>query len=103
MIVKVCKKKFVLRSEISDLVFHFTEAISSDEDEIDELGPSYYDRVAELAKNKASSEGFNISAVIKVFFKTKLIFLVFNPNLITLNFRRMIPMKILMMIMILVN
>lgn len=78
MIVKVCKKKIVfLRSEISDLVFHFTEAISSDEDEIDELGPSYYDRVAELAKNKASSEGFNISAVIKVFFKTKLIFLVF--------------------------
>lgn len=43
-----------------------TEGISSDEDEVDELGNSYYERVSELAKAKGAAEGFEISAEVKV-------------------------------------
>lgn len=46
-----------------------TEGISSDEDEIDELGNSYFERVSELAKAKGAAEGFEISAEVKVRFR----------------------------------
>ncbi|XP_063698998.1 importin-7 [Culicoides brevitarsis] len=41
------------------------EGISSDEDEVDELGASYFERVSELAKTKGAAEGFEISAEVK--------------------------------------
>jgi hypothetical protein len=44
------------------------EGLSSDEDEIDELGPSYFERVAEMSKKKGTEQGFEISATIKVGF-----------------------------------
>lgn len=42
------------------------EGISSDEDEVDEMGPSYFERVAKLAKDKAAEHGFELTATIKV-------------------------------------
>jgi len=42
------------------------EGLSSDEDEVEEMGPSYFDRVAELAKKKGQEGGFEISAIVKV-------------------------------------
>lgn len=50
---------------LNDVKF-FPEGISSDEDEIDELGNSYYERVSELTKAKGAIEGFEISAEVKV-------------------------------------
>ncbi|KXJ70625.1 importin-7 [Aedes albopictus] len=41
------------------------EGISSDEDEVDEMGPSYFERVAKLAKDKAAEHGFELTATIK--------------------------------------
>lgn len=42
------------------------EGISSDEDEVDEMGPSYFERIAKMAKDKAAEQGFELTATIKV-------------------------------------
>lgn len=42
------------------------DGLSSDEDDVDDMGPSYFDRVAELAQKKGAQEGFEVSAIIKV-------------------------------------
>lgn len=44
------------------------EGLSSDEDEIDDLGPNYFERVADLAKKKGAEQGLEITATIKVSF-----------------------------------
>lgn len=54
---------WLLTVKLSDL---FVDGLSSDEDDIDELGPSYYDRVADMTQSKANESGFEISAEIKV-------------------------------------
>lgn len=41
------------------------EALSSDEDEIDEFAPNYLDQVAEFAKSKSNEAGFEMKAEIK--------------------------------------
>lgn len=41
------------------------EALSSDEDEIDELGPSYFERISNLAQEKGAEAGFDIKGAIK--------------------------------------
>lgn len=46
--------------------FHFLEALSSDEDEVDENNTSYLDGVKNFATKKASQLGFEMSAEIKV-------------------------------------
>lgn len=47
------------------------EALSSDEDDIDELGPNYFERIAEFANKKGAEQGFEITATIKVNNKKK--------------------------------
>lgn len=42
------------------------EAISSDEDDIDPLGPNYFSRVADFAQVKGAEQGFDIKSTIKV-------------------------------------
>lgn len=44
------------------------EGLSSDEDEIEELGQSYFERIAELTKKKGQEQGLEISTIIKVCF-----------------------------------
>lgn len=41
------------------------EGLSSDEDEIDELGPNYFDRIADVAQKKGAEQGLDITASIK--------------------------------------
>lgn len=41
------------------------EALSSDEDDMDEMAPDYLDKLAEFAKTKGDSAGFEIKAEIK--------------------------------------
>lgn len=41
------------------------EALSSDEDEIDELGPSYFERISNLAQEKGAEAGFDIKGAVK--------------------------------------
>lgn len=41
------------------------EALSSDEDEIDDLGPNYLDQIAEFSKKKAIEAGYDMKADIK--------------------------------------
>lgn len=41
------------------------EALSSDEDDIDELGPNYYERLASFSVDKGAQQGFEITASIK--------------------------------------
>lgn len=45
--------------------YFFLEALSSDEDEIDENNTSYLDGVKNFATKKASQSGFEMSAEIK--------------------------------------
>lgn len=45
---------------------HFLEALSSDEDEVDENNTSYLDGVKNFATKKASQLGFEMSAEIRV-------------------------------------
>lgn len=42
-----------------------TEALSSDEDEIDEFAPDYLEQIAEFSKTKAAEAGIEMKAVIK--------------------------------------
>jgi len=41
------------------------EALSSDEDEIDEFSPSYLEQIAEFSKTKANDAGFEMKAEVK--------------------------------------
>lgn len=43
------------------------DGISSDEDEVDEMGPSYFERIAKMTQDKAAEAGFELTATIKVF------------------------------------
>jgi hypothetical protein len=54
--------------EDEDLEDDCEEGISSDEDEMNELDNSYMERVAELARQKGSEQGLEITAVVKVKF-----------------------------------
>lgn len=45
--------------------FLIIEALSSDEDEIDEFAPDYLEQIAEFSKAKASESGFEMKAEIK--------------------------------------
>lgn len=45
--------------------FVLVEALSSDEDEIDELGPSYFERISNLAQEKGAEAGFDIKGAVK--------------------------------------
>lgn len=42
-----------------------TEALSSDEDEMDEMAPNYLDKLAEFSKTKGAASGFEVKAEIK--------------------------------------
>lgn len=42
------------------------DGISSDEDEVDEMGPSYFERTSKMAQDKAAEQGFELTATIKV-------------------------------------
>lgn len=57
--------------ELYDNVYgiHFSEALSSDEDEVDENNTSYLDGVKNFATKKANQLGFEMSAEIKVSFR----------------------------------
>lgn len=48
------------------MVLLFIEALSSDEDEVDENNTSYLDNIKNFATKKASESGFEMSAEIKV-------------------------------------
>jgi hypothetical protein len=68
MIAKVKKRSHILSNQSGRMLkktIFFTEGISSDEDEIDELGPSYYERVANLAAKKGAEEGLQITASVR--------------------------------------
>lgn len=41
------------------------DGISSDEDEVDEMGPSYFERIAKMTQDKAAEAGFELTATIK--------------------------------------
>lgn len=41
------------------------EALSSDEDEMDEMAPNYLDKLADFAKTKGSAAGFEVKAELK--------------------------------------
>lgn len=43
----------------------FTEGISSDEDEIDEMGPNYFERISKLAASEGAKQGFEVNVSIK--------------------------------------
>lgn len=48
-----------------NVYFIILEALSSDEDDIDELGPSYYERLAGYTNKKGAEHGFEVTATIK--------------------------------------
>lgn len=50
------------------------DGISSDEDEVDEMGPSYFERIAKMTQDKAAEAGFELTATIKVFVVESFIF-----------------------------
>lgn len=45
---------------------HLTEALSSDEDEVDENNTSYLENMKNFATKKANQSGFEMSAELKV-------------------------------------
>lgn len=47
-------------------MIEITEALSSDEDEVDENNTSYLDNIKNFATKKANQGGFEMSAEIKV-------------------------------------
>lgn len=53
---------------VTDLQIYleFTEALSSDEDEVDENNTSYLDSIKNFATKKANQSGLEMSAEIKV-------------------------------------
>lgn len=53
------------QNETNLINLFLVEALSSDEDEIDELGPSYYERISNLAQEKGAESGFDIKATVK--------------------------------------
>lgn len=48
------------------LLLFYTEALSSDEDEIDDFAPNYLEQVADYSKKKASEAGYEMKAEFKV-------------------------------------
>lgn len=56
----------ILRLEHFHWIILTTEALSSDEDEVDENNTSYLDNIKNFATKKASLGGFEMSAEIKV-------------------------------------
>lgn len=65
MIVKVCWKCFALEFLNFKYVL-FAEALSSDEDDIDEMDSNYLDNLAEFSKMKADKAGFDMKVEMKV-------------------------------------
>lgn len=48
------------------LPFYVVDALSSDEDDVEEFNSSYLDSIKNFATKKASQQGFEVSAEIKV-------------------------------------
>lgn len=61
-------------------MIEIAEALSSDEDEVDENNTSYLDNIKNFATKKASQGGFEMSAEIKVNLNWWIILLLFKRD-----------------------